>query len=62
MDNWIEKNKKIMWVEREGVPFLQFPFLQEYPLVHGFSTKLGGVSSGDSATMNLSFTDRKSVV
>lgn len=56
MDNWIEKNKKIMWVEREGVPFLQFPFLQEYPLVHGFSTKLGGVSSGDSATMNLSFT------
>lgn len=56
MDNKIEKNKKIMWVEREGVPFLQFPSLQEYPLVHGFSTKLGGVSSGDCATMNLSFT------
>lgn len=56
MDKWIENNKQITWVEREGVPFLQFPFLQEYPLVHGFSTKLGGVSSGDCATMNLSFT------
>jgi hypothetical protein len=56
MDKKIEKSENITWVEREGVPFLQFPFLQGYPLAHGFSTKLGGVSSGDCSTMNLSFT------
>jgi len=39
--------------ERAGVPYLFFPSFEETGLVvHGFSTRLGGVSSGDCATMN----------
>lgn len=49
-------NEKVRIVKREGVPFLQFPIFDGYPLVHGFSTRLGGVSGGDCATMNMSFT------
>ena len=42
--------------EKGGVPFLTFPLLSEIPgIVHGFSTRLGGVSTGDLASMNLSF-------
>lgn len=44
-------------VERAGVPFLQFPLLEETGIVtHGFSTRLGGVSTGVCSTMNVSFT------
>lgn len=40
-----------------GVPFLTFPLLDQTGLVrHAFSTRLGGVSEGDFATMNFSFT------
>lgn len=43
--------------EREGVPFLKFPILENTGLVaHAFSTRMGGVSKGDFATMNYSFT------
>lgn len=43
-------------VERAGVTYLTFPMLEETGLVsHGFSTRLGGVSRGDFATMNFSF-------
>ena len=52
-------------MEREGVPFLTFPLLTETGLVnHAFSTRLGGVSQGDFATMNFSFTrgDQKEAV
>lgn len=43
-------------VEREGVPFLVFPRLREIKTVmHGFSTRLGGVSQGMFSSMNLSF-------
>ena len=43
--------------EREGVPFLVFPALEQTGIVvHGFSTRLGGVSEGIFSTMNLSFT------
>ena len=36
------------------VPFITFPVLSEIPfLTHGFSTRLGGVSSGGFASMNL---------
>ena len=39
--------------EGAGVPYLYFPALEESGLVrHGFSTRLGGVSRGDCATMN----------
>lgn len=43
--------------EKEGVPFLSFPILEKMGLVsQAFSTRLGGVSKGDFATMNFSFT------
>lgn len=43
-------------VERSGVPFLVFPRLRETGVVvHGFSTRLGGVSRGIFSSMNLSF-------
>lgn len=43
-------------VEREGVPFLVFPGLDETKaVVHGFSTRMGGVSRGMFSSMNLSF-------
>ena len=43
--------------ERAGVPFLVFPALEQTGIVvHGFSTRLGGVSEGIFSTMNLSFT------
>ena len=51
-------NHSTEWVEREGVPFLQFPLLKQFEsqgLIHGFSTRLGGVSTGDTSSMNLSF-------
>ncbi len=52
----IDSNYKVTYIETENVPYLQFPVFREMPIVHGFSTKLGGVSQGDCATMNLSFT------
>ncbi len=43
--------------ERNGVPYLSFPILEKTGLVrHGFSTRLGGVSQGVWASMNLSVT------
>ena len=49
-----------------GVTFLSFPLLERTGLVrHAFSTRLGGVSQGDFATMNFSFTrgdDREAVL
>ena len=38
------------------VPFIHFPSLSKYDFIkHGFSTRLGGVSSNHLSTMNLSF-------
>lgn len=43
--------------EKEGVPFLSFSILEKTGLVsQAFSTRMGGVSKGDFATMNFSFT------
>ena len=43
--------------EDGGVPYFIFKNLEETGLVrHGFSTRLGGVSEGYLASMNLSFT------
>lgn len=40
-----------------GVPLLIYPLLERTNVVkHGFSTRLGGVSTGDCATMNISTT------
>lgn len=51
----------------EGVPFVTFPKLSEHEqnVVHGFSTRLGGVSQAHLSSMNLSFTrgdDRENVL
>lgn len=38
----------------DGVPFIAFDVLKKYPwLIHGFSTRLGGISTGYYASMNL---------
>lgn len=43
--------------EKNNVPFLSFPLLENTGLVkHAFSTRLGGVSEGDFWSMNFSFT------
>lgn len=43
--------------ENGGVVLYTFPAFDAVPFVrHGFSTRLGGVSEGDFASMNLSFT------
>lgn len=43
--------------ESEGVTYLTYPAFETLPgIVHGFSTRLGGVSSGIYSSMNLSFT------
>lgn len=52
-------NDKSIWnlTESAGVPLLVSPLLEETEIVkQGFSTKLGGVSKGDCATMNISTT------
>jgi YfiH family protein len=47
-----------------GVPYLTFPKLEKRGVVHGFSTRLGGVSEGIFASMNLSYQrgDKKEAV
>ncbi len=43
--------------ERAGVLYFTFPALSEIPFVlHGFSSRIGGVSEGILSSMNLSFT------
>lgn len=53
------KNQEHIFDEKEknGVPYLSYPLLEQTGVVnHGFSTKLGGVSTGYCATMNISTT------
>lgn len=53
------KNQDRIFEEKEvdGVPYLAYPAFEELGIVnHGFSTRLGGVSKGNCATMNLSTT------
>lgn len=43
--------------EQAGVPFFVFPSIEKTGcVVHGFSTRLGGVSEGIFSSMNVSFT------
>ena len=44
--------------EKENVTYITFPKLSQYgeDVVHGFSTRLGGVSKNHLGSMNLSFT------
>ena len=54
----IYKDKRQIFREIEKeVPYLEYPLLTDTKIVHhGFSTRLGGVSQGCYASMNLSFT------
>lgn len=52
-----ENRERLDICEKNGVTWLAFPALETTGAVnHGFSTRLGGVSEGKYATMNLSFT------
>ena len=56
--NWAVKEQEstITLKEKYEVPFFTFEHLENSGIVvHGFSTRMGGVSTGDCATMNLSF-------
>lgn len=47
----------IIETERPGLPLLKFPLLEETGMIRqGFTTRLGGSSSGIFSTLNLSFT------
>ncbi len=53
------KNEEHIFEEKtvNGVPFLSYLMLEQTGVVnHGFSTRLGGVSKGHCATMNISTT------
>lgn len=51
-----DKQPKLQICQTEGVVYLSYPSLEETGMVrHGFSTRLGGVSEGVYASMNLSF-------
>lgn len=51
------ENRDMRKKEKQGVPYFVFRNLEDTKLVrHGFSTRLGGVSKGHLAEMNLSFT------
>lgn len=56
--DWIYANQNHSTIvnEKDGVVFLTFPKLVKAGVRHGFSTRMGGVSSGHLGTMNLSFT------
>lgn len=55
--DWIYTNQNHSTIinEKDGVVFLTFPKLVKAGVKHGFSTRIGGVSTGDLGTMNLSF-------
>ena len=59
MNEWKRTNNQEDIVCRTGrndVPYLSFPLLESCGLVkHGFSTRMGGVSTGIYESMNLSF-------
>lgn len=49
-------NRHIFEERGENIPYLEFPLLRGSGIVnHGFSTRLGGVSTGCFAELNLSF-------
>lgn len=48
-------NHSTKLVTKGEVTYVTFPLLQKEGLIHGFSTRLGGVSKGYFSSMNLSF-------
>ncbi len=55
---YINENKSCIINEAENVTYITFPKLSKYgdDMLHGFSTRFGGVSKGYFGAMNLSFT------
>ena len=56
--NWVVKDQESTLKLNEvfEVPFFTYEHLEECGMVvHGFSTRMGGVSTGECTTMNLSF-------
>lgn len=54
--HYSNENQSTCIREKNGVTYLTFPLLEKKGLIHGFTTRLGGVSQGDCSSMNLSFT------
>lgn len=52
---YINQDKTTEIKVENGVPYIVFKNLELPSIVHGFSTRLGGVSEGIYSTMNLSF-------
>ena len=53
----IPERKRIFIGEAQELPLFVFPSLEQTGIVkHGFTTRLGGVSEGIFATLNLIFT------
>lgn len=48
-------NNSCIIKEKNGVTYITFPIFPESEVIHGFSTRLGGVSQGIWSSMNLSF-------
>lgn len=56
--NWVLKPQEstLRLKEKYEIPFFGYEHLENTGMIiHGFSTRMGGVSAGDCATMNLSF-------
>ena len=55
--DWIYANENHSTIEHEskGVVYLTFPKLEAAGVIHGFSTRMGGVSQGEFSSMNFSF-------
>ncbi|MCI6858608.1 MAG: peptidoglycan editing factor PgeF [Eubacterium sp.] len=53
---YANENHSTIINQKDGVVFLTFPKLVEAGVIHGFSTRIGGVSEGCFSSMNLSFT------
>lgn len=52
---WSSSNPHTQLNTKNNVTYLTFDIFKEYPLIHGFSTRLGGISKEHLSTMNLSF-------
>lgn len=50
------ESKTLNLHNKNGVVYLTFPKLDKLGVCHGFSTRLGGVSTGDQESMSFSFT------
>lgn len=44
--------------ENKGVPILESSLLADRPVIHGFTTRLGGVSTGECGSLNLGLNRR----